>query len=201
MRKYLISQLSLLLALSLPPLAQAAAPTPFVVHYNASYGSFSAESVRTLTHDAQAGRYVMEAETRLTLLGSSLSSIHERSEFLWDGDSPLPLFYSYEQKGLGARRRGIDFDQEDRELTWTIDNKTGTLPITEPVYDDLNGFMEIRRQLQEGKEQIEFQVAERDSIKTYRYQVLGHEEVEPPIGRYAAVHLERVRDPGSERTT
>ena len=201
MRKYLFNHLIPLLALCLPTLVGAAAPTPFVVHYNASYGNFSAESVRSLVREEDDGRFVMQAETRLTLLGSSLSSIHERSEFMWEDETPRPLAYSYEQKGLGARRRGINFDQEDREITWTIDEKSGTLPLTEPVYDDLNGFMEIRRQLQEGATAIEFQVAERDSIKTYRYQVLGQQVLDTPIGKYRAVHLERVRDPGSERTT
>jgi Protein of unknown function (DUF3108). len=201
MRNHLISRLSLLLALSLPPLVQAAAPTPFVVQYNASYGSFSAESIRSLSLDESGQRYVMLAETRLTLLGSSLSSIHERSEFMWEGDMPLPQVYSYEQRGLGARSRGIDFDLEEGKLTWTVDGQSGTLPVNEPVYDDLNGFMEIRRQLQLGHEKIEFQVAERNSIKTYRYQVLGHETLDTPVGSYHTVRLERVRDPGSERST
>jgi hypothetical protein len=201
MHKFTVTRFALLLALILPPLAQAETLTPFVVHYNASYGGFSAESVRSLKLDGADNRYVMLAETQLTLLGISLSSIHERSEFLWDGATPQPLRYTFEQKGLGARSRGVNFDQDQKQLTWTMDGKSGMLPFDEPVYDDLNGFMEVSRQLREGREDIEFQVADKDAIRTYHYRVLGQETLTTPVGQYNTVHLERVRDPGNERTT
>ncbi|MDR0781914.1 MAG: DUF3108 domain-containing protein [Pseudomonadales bacterium] len=197
----LISRLTLLLALSLPSLLHAAAPAPFMVRYNASYGSFNAESTRSLQLDAASGHYVMLAETRLTLLGANLSSIRERSEFLWQDDAPQPLLYSYEQKGIGARNRNIRFDQEQHTLTWAADGKSGSLPFTEPVYDDLTSFIEIRRQLLQGRDDIQFNVVDKDTIDPYHYQVLGQDTLKTPIGEYSTVHLMRVRDANSVRST
>src|SRR5690606_29307648 len=106
-----------------------------------------------------------------------------------------------EQKGLGARSRSADFDYADHTLAWTNNDKRGSLPLTDPVYDDLNSFMEIRRQLLQGRELIEFDVMDKNEVKAYRFQVLGKEMLETPLGTYEAVHLERLRDPTSERVT
>ncbi|HWK54975.1 MAG TPA: DUF3108 domain-containing protein [Hyphomicrobiales bacterium] len=197
MQKFLVT----LLALCLPLLAWADLPEPFMVRYNASYGSLSAESWRSLSYDADNKHYVMQAQTRLTLLGGNLSSIDEHSEFLWNGTSAVPLHYRYEQKGLGARRRSADFDYANATLSWSTDGKSGSLPLTDPVYDDLNSFMEIRRQLMQGRELIEFEVMDKNEVKPYRFQVLGKEMLDTPLGKYEAVHLERLRDPKSERVT
>ncbi|MDR2212618.1 MAG: DUF3108 domain-containing protein [Pseudomonadales bacterium] len=203
MRNHLLSflRLALLCALSLSPALQAEEPVPFTARYKASYGNFRAESVRSLSFDAASQRYIMLADTRLTLLGGSLSSIHERSEFLWGDDIAEPLLYSYEQKGLGSRSRGLSFDQAQAQLSWNVDDKSGALPFTAPVFDDLTSFMEIRRQLRQGLDTIEFQVADRDAIDTNVYRVLGQEMLTTPLGAYNTVHLERVRDAGNERTT
>jgi hypothetical protein len=207
MHRCTLTRLALLLALSLSPLLEAAAlvdasaPTPFVVHYQASYGGFSAESVRSLKFGDTADHYVMLAETRLALLGATLSSIRESSEFLWSNAALQPLLYSYEQKGIGARSRGVSFDQDRRELTWTVNGNSGTLAFTEPVYDDLTSFIEIRRQLQEGREDIQFDVADKDAIEPYHYQVVGRDMLNTPIGQHQTVHLMRIRDAGSERST
>jgi hypothetical protein len=207
MRNPTVTRLALLFALSMPPLAPAATPgqaeppEPFVVHYNASYGGFTAESVRSLKRDATTNRYVMVAETSLTLVGLNLTSIHERSEFLWNDNIAQPLLYSFDQTGLGARSRGVTFDQDQRELTWTSDGKSGTLPFSEPVFDELTSFMEIRRQLQEGRQDLEFEVADKAEILTYHYQVVGEETLDTPLGEHRTIHLKRIRDAGSERTT
>jgi hypothetical protein len=207
MRNPILTRLALLFALHLPVLVPTAArgqaepPEPFVVHYDASYGGFTAQSVRSLKRDGAGNRYVMTAETSLKLLGLNLTSIRERSEFQWNDAIAQPLLYRFDQSGLGARSRGVDFNPERGELTWASDGGSGTLPFSTPVFDELTSFMEIRRQLQEGREDLRFEVVDKAEILTYHYQVVGEETLATPLGEHRTIHLKRIRDAGSERST
>src|SRR5690606_3116497 len=85
--------------------ALATPPRTFSANYNATYEGIRAGAQRSLTFDASTGQYVLTSTVELTLFGSSLSKIVERSQFLWLDEKPLPQHYEFVQTGFGSRTR------------------------------------------------------------------------------------------------
>ena len=59
----------------------------------------------------------------------------------------------------------------------------------------------MARDLQEGAEELSYTVIIRSSIRDYRYQRLGEEDMETALGVLRVVKLERVRDNSDRETT
>jgi len=197
----LITSLLILVMLATSGTLLAAPPLSFLVRYDAGYGKFKAQSARSLEYQADQQLYVLRAETRLTLLGGTLSSIEEYSAMRWIDDQPVPFEYRFEQKGLGSRQRSVSFDQQEATLAWVVDDQQGTLAMDEPVFDDLSSFMALRQQLIAGNTGLYFAVVDKSEIKPYHYEVVGTETLQTAVGTFETVHIERIREPGNARTT
>lgn len=180
--------------------ASAAEPHPFELGYKVKYGGLNAESVRKLIALPQGG-YHMEAETDMRILGVSVSTIRESADFGWQDELPVPLAYSYEQTGLGSRSRNLVFDMDAGNVQFMVDEESGSLPLELPLYDDLSSFLVLRQQLATGNEDITFEVVDRNEVKDYHYRIIDREALDTELGTFSAVHLERIRDVDSERTT
>ena len=181
--------------------AYAAPPVPFEITYDARYDSFEAEASRYLRYDASTAIYQLRTEISLDLLGQTLTSVIEESQVRWESDHPVPLLYKYRQQGLNTRSRSIVFDQQAHTASFTVDDRKGTLPLTEPVYDDLSSYLAIREQLTAGVKDVEFEVLDKDTIKTYRYHVEAEVILDTALGKLAAVKLVRIRDDNPKRST
>jgi len=195
------SRLYVLLAglLSLPTLAVP--PQPFEASYDARYDNMRASATRSLQYDANTATWTLLAEAKLTLLGATLTSISERSNFRWQDDQPQPLLHEFRQRGAGARQRSVRFDHEAGQAEYRVGDRQGTLPLDGPVFDELSGYLVLRERLAAGETDISLTVADRDKLETQRYQVLGEEELQTPLGTFATLRVARIRDAGSERRT
>lgn len=189
------------LLLAASTLAHAAAPLPFQTRYDAHYDDFSAQANRSLSQDSATGRFVLQSKLELVLLGSVVTSITERSEFLWDAERPLPLQYSYEQHGIGARERSISFDHAAAQAEYKLNGTTGTVALTEPTFDELSGYLLLEARLAAGETDISFNVVDRDQMKTVHYKVRNRERLMTKLGEFETIKLERIRDASSNRST
>jgi hypothetical protein len=194
-------RLLLTIMLVLPWLAAAGEPPlPFQLDYSASYSGLKASSRRNLLI-LPDGTYRMDSETSLRILGAELSNILETSDFAWSDDRPLPLAYSYVQSGIGGRARSLAFDHDADTVTWHVDERTGTISMETPLYDDLSSFLVLRELLSGGEEDLYFDVVDKNTVKPYHYVVLDRHPLQTALGIFNAVHLERVRVDDSERHT
>lgn len=191
----------LLFASALPATLAQAAPLPFEARYDASYDDFSAQAVRSLNQDAVTDHFVLQSKIELTLLGSVVTSITERSEFLWDAGRPQPLHYSYVQQGIGARERSISFDHDSAQAEYKLNGTTGTVALSEPALDELSSYLLLESRLAAGEMDISFSVVDRDQMKTVHYKVRNKERVTTKLGDFDTIKLERIRDPDSNRST
>lgn len=199
-RTFMKCCLGVVACLVLPSL-YAAPPVPFEISYNASYDNFEAEASRYLRYDAETSTYWLQAEISLDLLGQTLASVIEESQVRWDADHPVPLIYQYRQEGLNTRSRSLVFDHLTHTANFTIDDKQGALVLAGPVYDDLSSYLVIREQLAAGVKDVKFEVVDKDTIKTYRYQVEEEVILNTALGKFAAVKLVRIRDDNPKRST
>src|SRR5688572_8933426 len=181
--------------------AQAAPPRTFAASYNASYEGISADAERSLTFDAASGRYTLASTVELTLFGSSLTKIDERSDFLWVDEQPLPQHYEFVQSGFGARKRTVDFDHSNMVANFTINEDKGKLMLTGPVFDDLSGYLVAKEQLTQGKSEARFNVVDKGEIREHHYRIVNRVTLQTPLGKFKSVHLERIRGEESARKT
>lgn len=190
----------LLLTAQLAAPALAAPPQPFAASYDAHYGNFSASATRSLQHDAGTDTWTLRAEARLTLLGATLSSITERSEFRWQDEQPLPLQYEFRQRGAGARQRSVQFDHASGQANFQVNERQGSVPLQGPVFDELNSYLGLRERLAAGETDISLTVLDRDKLEIQRYRVLSEETLTTPLGAQQTVHVERLRESSTRRT-
>jgi hypothetical protein len=184
----------------LAPLAHAAPPRTFSATYNASYEGIRAGAQRSLTFDEGTGQYTMSSTVDLTLFGSSLSRIDERSQFLWVNEQPLPQHYEFVQTGFGSRKRSVDFDHENGVANFAINDQRGQLVLDGPAFDDLSGYLAAKEQLTQGKTTASFNVVERGEIREHHYRMINRVILDTPIGKIRAVQLERLREDSARKT-
>lgn len=179
---------------------QAGPPGEFDVVYDARLGSWRAESSRSLSYDAASGLYKMQALSRIRLLGQDLVRIDEQATFSWQGELPQPLEYRFDQSGIGARERSVQFDPAQATAHYEVDDESGSWALEGPVYDELTALLAIRQQLQAGARDIAFTVLDRSRLETWRFRVLDEEVLHTDLGDFASVHVERVRENSERRT-
>jgi hypothetical protein len=179
----------------------AAPPVPFEITYSARYDSFEAEASRYLRYDTQNSVYQLQTRIALTLLGQTLYSVTEESKVRWEADHPVPLAYKYVQGGLSTRSRSITFDYETNSAHFIVDSREGTVPLNGPVFDDLSSYLAMREQLTTGNKDVMFEVLDKDTIKTYHYQVEDETILNTALGKFTAVKLARIRDDNPKRKT
>lgn len=189
------------LALVLAIQVQAAPPRTFSADYNASYEGISADATRSLVVDATTGKYSLRSTVELTLFGSSLTKIDERSDFLWVEEKPLPQHYEFIQTGFGARSRTVDFDHARMIADFTVNEDKGQLMLDGPAFDDLSGYLVAKEQLARGAREVRFNVVDRGEIREHYYKLVNRMNLETPLGRIKALHLERIRGEDNARKT
>ena len=199
-RRTLRAALGLALAL-LGSAALAQTPALFTLTYDARYGSWAAESVRSLTQEVAADVYHLQAQSKVLLLGQSVSTITEDSIFTLEDGLPQTRSYSFKQTGIGARTRSVDFDSSAGIARYQVKDKRGEVALQGPVYDELTTFMVLRQHLERGETDIVFEVLDRDQIECHHYRVVSDDTLHTALGDFAAVHVERVREEGNKRRT
>ena len=182
--------------------AHAATPIPFIAEYEASYSGFKASAERALK---VRGNGIVEMTTilKLKLLGQTVSSITEQSILFNDKDEDQlnPVDYSFIQTGIGKRRRHISFDWESGVAITDDGSNKREIPIQNFVADNLSSYLEVRKQLLDGKQDIAFPIIEKESIEEFKFKVLGEEKITTSLGTFNTLKLVREREPDSKRST
>ncbi len=182
-------------------LVLAADLQPFTLNYKASYGSFDAAAVRSLGRASDSTNWEMKSKVEVKLLGTTASSIEETSTFSWLNDVAVTSHYDYVQKGIGKRQRKLEFVAGGQSANYTVNDKSGVLTFTAPAFDNLTSGLMLRKHLQNGETDISFTVADKAEATPQNYQVVGKESIVVPAGTFSTVHVKRVRDGDSKRTT
>lgn len=121
--------------------------------------------------------------------------IDESSTFVMQGDRIRPLEYIYNRHGgAKGRRVKLAFDWERGVVTNVIDGDPWRMEIPPDVHDKLGYQLAIMQDLQRGRKELQYSIADGGKLKTYAFQILGEEQVESPFGRLKTVKLRRTED-------
>lgn len=182
------------------PAVAAGQVTPFTARYDFSHNSFLlAKMERTLRKEGETYVFESKSETAGILSAFLDDRIRESSEWILFDGKPRPLSYQYHHTGREDERHvELDFDWGKGVVTNTVNKDPWQMEVPEGTQDKLLYQYTLMRDLQDGKKDLEYEVADGGHLKTYEFRHLGEENMETPLGELTAVKLQRTH--GSRRT-
>ena len=112
-----------------------------------------------------------------------------------------PLRYSYRQDDERGRAVDAAFDWDARTLTWSRRGELTTEPFAEPVLDRLSVTLAVMNALRNGFETLEFEVFDKDRVKTMRFTNEGEETLDTEMGKVSTIRVRSEAASGSSRSS
>lgn len=178
----------------------SAIPVEFRAEYVAEY--------RGLPVRARGIRELVRLENDRYRLVSSAKSmfikINETSEFTLNGDGILPTDYQYTRTGIGKNK------SESSQFDWESGERFANGEIYElndQAFDKLSYQyqlqMDVAEAVQSGIESkvLEYTVTDEADSKQYRFEIVGKEEIDTPLGQLTTVRVDRIRENSDRRTS
>lgn len=201
--KNLIIALLLLCSYSLSTFAAENFLPPFAANYKLySRGFLIGEGSRRL-YQQQDGKMVFEG--KILPAGVAIlfydSKIEERSIFTLDNGKIRPLEYTLDRGPKKPKHVHLTFDWQNN-IVKSVVGKTWELPIQNGTLDDQLYQIVLMLDLQQGKRQLSYIVADDDKkIKIYTPTYVGKERVKTGIGELETLKYERLSSDKKRRTT
>lgn len=176
-------------------------PAIYEATYLARALGLSATAYRSQT---LAGENTYRLENRLTLalLGATVGTVTEASEFRWDNQRVVPVQYSYVQTGLSSREEFVQFDWSVLSALSTQDAESWSLALQEGVQDKLSYSQSFGYDIGVlGLQEVTYSIVDGNEIEEHIYRVTAEEVLNTPLGNLNTVKIERVRSGGSQRST
>ena len=153
---------------------------------------------------AQAdGRYLYSSRTHSTGLARFFRTdkVVESSLFKLHNKHLRPLEYHFDHTGTKKERHAyLKFDWNAGKVTNTVEGHTWEMEIPEGALDKLLVQLAVTMDLEAGKRELVYAIADGGKLKEYRFAVAGKETLRVPAGEFATIKLERLRK-DTDRTT
>lgn len=182
----------------------AAEPTQFRVEYQADIKGLpiSATGIRTLEQVGD-NRYLLSSSAE-----NFLGAVREESLFSLEVDGDIkPLKYRYRRSGLGRNRDAIlSFDWERNRVLNDVQSVPWEMDIPDGALDKLLYQFKVRRDLEKAYRQnqpwpeLTYDIADGGKMKVYRFEVLGEDVTDTPMGQFRTIKVTRVQE-DKDRTT
>jgi hypothetical protein len=132
-----------------------------------------------------------------------LGKIYEETLFSISKEHQIiPQQYSRQQSIMGvARKESQLFDWPNTQLRYTKKGQTSETPITVGTLDITTHKLQLRRDLEAGKEVFSYPVISKRKLKQYTYEMIGSEVLETAIGPLNTVKMQRFAAGGKRQTT
>ena len=156
----------------------------------------------TLVRDP-AGGWRYSAKTDSIGIAAFLrdDSLRELSRFRYIDDHIRPREYEYHHHRRDHERHvRIDFDWEAGEVVNEVQGEHWRMEIPERALDKLVVQLALMLDLQRGKRELEYAIADGGRLKTFRFRLRRQEGLDIPAGRFHTLKLERLRA-DQDRTT
>lgn len=128
-------------------------------------------------------------------------SLNELSTFRYRNQRIQPQDYEFHHVREGHERHvRIHFDWDTNTVTNDIQGDRWQMDIPDNALDKLVVQLAMILDLQQGRRDMEYAIADGGKLKTYRFKVREAETVRTPAGKFEALKLERLRA-DQDRTT
>ena len=169
---------------------------PYSANYSAKFNGMEIEAHHQLTQ-LDSGQY------RQTLKASNiLGNINEQAVFkLVSSTEVVPINYSYKRSLLGSKRAEKQvFDWSNQQMQYSKKNRVSTIPIKPGYLDIITQRLQLRLDLQAGKEHFSYPVISRGKLKLYDYEIVSYAILDTSLGPLNTVQVQRIRQ-GNKRQT
>ena len=112
-----------------------------------------------------------------------------------------PQSYSYRQDKERSRSVDATFDWKARTFTWKQQDEQATEPFEQPVLDRLSVTLAVMNALRNGFDTLEFEVFDKDRVKTMRFTNEGRETLDTPMGEVETIRVRSETVSGSSRSS
>jgi len=128
---------------------------------------------------------------------SSVGKVSESTEVSWKENEKLvvPRHYTYKRKGMGNNRDDeLIFDWTNLKLNNTKKNQVTDLEANNKLHDSLSYQVQLNQDLIAGKNKFSYSVTNTRKIKTYKFEIVGEENLTTSLGDVKTVKVKRTRD-------
>lgn len=128
---------------------------------------------------------------------SMIGSVTETTSMLWNAkqQSVTPLHYVYKRRGLGKNRDAeLLFDWNKKTVTNNVQKTTWNMDINQRVQDKLSYQLQLQQDLINGHNNFTYQIADGGRLKEYKFEKVGEEMLETPLGKVMTVKVKRSRE-------
>jgi len=197
------------MALTLASGASAAADEirPYSRPFSATYGvemdGFSVGELKRSFRVRDNGTYVLKSKMYTTGLAALFKedTVVERSTGKLSDGGVKPFEYYYRHEGRGGEHiERLIFDWSEGTIKSVRDEETNTLEIIPGVLEKQIYQLVLRKDLAAGKKAMNYEVADRGDIRTYRFRVRGEETIETELGELRAIKVERLSHSKERKT-
>jgi len=181
----------------------AGVPGSFQAVYQLRVNSFTIGEARVELAAQANGRYLYSSSTRSTGLTRVFRNdkVSESSLFKLHNQHLRPLEYRFDHTGSKKERHAyLKFDWIKREVANTVEGHTWEMEIPEKALDKLIVQLAVMMDLDAGKQELVYAIADGGKLKEYKFAIVGKEKLRVPAGEYDTVKLERLRK-DNDRTT
>lgn len=169
----------------------ADAPKTFDNQYKAKLYGFNITVTNRLTKTGDNKYHLLfKAE-------SMVGSVTESSNLLWNAaqQTVMPEHYVYARRGLGKKRDAeLTFNWQTKTVTNNVEKTTWSMDIAQRVQDKLSYQLQLQQDLINGKHNFSYQIADGGRLKDYKFEKIGEETLETPLGKVKTVKIKRSRE-------
>ena len=168
----------------------------YSANYSAKFNGMEIEAHHQLTQ-LDSGQY------RQTLKASNiLGNINEQADFkLVSSTEVVPINYSYKRSLLGSKRAEKQvFDWSNQQMQYSKKDREVTIPVKPGYLDIITQRLQLRLDLQAGKEHFSYPVISRGKLKLYDYEIVSYGILDTAIGPLNTVQVQRIRKDNKRQT-
>ncbi len=173
----------------------AAELQPFSGLYKLTSGSMTVGELELSLSLTETGGYRYLSKSRPTgFIGKLVGGrIEEQSSGTVSAATLQPLHYRYRREGRKVRTVALRFDWNRLRVVNTINDDPWVMSIEPETVDKLSVQLLLMRDLQAGKREMEYSVADGGTLKIYRFFRGEDEVLKSPVGELKTIRVKRDR--------
>ncbi|MEH6451927.1 MAG: DUF3108 domain-containing protein [Psychromonas sp.] len=126
----------------------------------------------------------------------------ETSYFAWQDEKLQPHNYQMQRQGSGPSfSANVKFIAADNKVLAQYKDSKVEHVWQGVLFDPLLYHLQLRLDVESGKQDMHYQVAYKTNLRDYHYKVVETELLELTLGNYQAIKVERIRHPDSKKET
>jgi|TARA_R110000822_G_scaffold59736_21_gene149028 hypothetical protein len=168
---------------------------PYTLSYAATYNGMDISAERQLKLNGNG--YVLTTTAK-----NLFSSIEEEGAFLLDEQRGIvDQNYQYKRNVLGIKKtEKLRYNREAGVANYKTKKKQRQVTLEDGYLNRLTYQVQLQRDLINQVSPLQYQVISRGRLKQYKFETLGEETLDTPLGKIKALKVRRIRDDDDRET-